>query len=89
MLVVLVCCYFEIPDEIVELINLLLVVVSQRVLLPLLAFDECRFYLQFLVAKRRVISQPKQAPLRDVMENTHNPNSRKHQDGHNVYPGAP
>lgn len=41
-------CYFEIPDKIVELINLLLVVVGQGVLLPLLAFDEYRFHLRIV-----------------------------------------
>ena len=40
VLVVFTLCFLGIPDEVVELINLLLVVVGQRVLLPLLAFDE-------------------------------------------------
>lgn len=35
----------KVPDQVVELINLLLVVVRQRVLFTLLAFDEGRFYL--------------------------------------------
>lgn len=37
---------FLLPDKVVELIDLLLVVVRQRVLLALLAFDEGRFHLR-------------------------------------------
>lgn len=37
---------FLVPDEVVELIDLLLVVMRQSVLLALLALDERRFYLR-------------------------------------------
>lgn len=69
VLVARVFCYFVIPDEVVELINLLLVVVHQRVLFPLLAFDERRFYLRSLIGEAtRNFSAPG-----DVMGNNRTP----------------
>lgn len=47
------------PDKVIELINLLLVVVRQRVLLSVLAFDESSFNLEeeCSMAQKRATSQ--------------------------------